>query len=281
MKNPKKIKECKRVIWNYYQSHKRMMPWRPPQLPIQKNGTLDAYAIFISEVMLQQTQVSRVLTKYPLFIKAFPSFETLATASFSDVLLMWQGMGYNRRAKFLKSASEMVIKEFDGKLPNDVSLLEQLPGIGPATARSIITFVHNKPELFIETNIRRVMIHHFFPEKEIVDDRDIIPYVDQIIDKNNPREWYYALMDYGSWLAKEVINPNRKSKNYTKQSKFDGSRRQIRGKILKALLSHGTIQKELFPNILSIEQTILDDILDELVSEHMIDQKSNFYSIKK
>ena len=281
MKNPKKIKECKRVIWNYYQSHKRMMPWCPSQLPLQKNRTLDTYAIFISEVMLQQTQVSRVMTKYPLFMKAFPSFETLAAASLSDVLLIWQGMGYNRRAKFLKSSAEMVINRFDGILPDEASLLEQLPGIGSATARSIVTFAYNKPELFIETNIRRVIIHHFFSDSEAVDDRDIMPYIEQIIDKKNPREWYYALMDYGSLLAKEVTNPNRKSKHYIIQSKFEGSRRQIRGEILKTLLSHGTIQKDMLLNILSVEQTILDDILDELVNEQMIDQKLSFYSIKK
>lgn len=279
MKNSKNIEEYKRVIWNYYQSHKRAMPWRPPQLPLQKNGTLDAYAIFISEVMLQQTQVSRVMTKYPLFIQAFPSFEKLANAPLSDVLLIWQGMGYNRRAKFLKSSAEMVISTFDGTLPDEASLLEQLPGIGPATARSIVTFTYNKPELFIETNIRRVMIYHFFPDSEGVDDRDIIPYIDQIIDKKNPREWYYALMDYGTWLAKGVINPNRKSKHYTKQSKFEGSNRQIRGEILRLVLSNGTIQKDSFSEFFSFDQKRIYAILDELVGEQMIFQKNDTYSI--
>jgi len=280
MRNQQKIEECKQVVWDYYQSYKRQLPWRPPQLTIQKNGDLDDYSIFISEVMLQQTQVSRVRIKYPSFIKSFPSFDMLSKAPLRDVLSEWHGMGYNRRAKFLKQTAEVVVEKYKGKLPKDISHLEELPGIGPATACSIATFVHNTFELFIETNIRRVMIYHFFPNKNDVTDGQIIPFIEKVVDHNNPREWYYALMDYGAWLSKVVPNPNRRSKHYSKQSRFEGSNRQIRGEILKTLLTNGTIQKESVSKLFSYEKSRLQSIFDELVSEKMIFQNNKSYFLK-
>lgn len=279
MKNLDCIDSCKKAVWRYYHDHKREMPWRPPLLPIQKNDQLDAYSIFISEVMLQQTQVNRVMKMFPKFLNIFPSFETLAQASLSDVLYVWQGMGYNRRAQYLKKSAEVVIKKFNGILPHDPLVLETLPGIGPGTAGSIVTFVFNKPEVFIETNIRRVMIHHFFSDKEGVEDHELIPFVKKTLDTKNPREWYYALVDYGSWLGKEIPNPNRKSKHYTKQSKFEGSDRQVRGKILKILLVHGTIQKDSLEKLIAIPQKRLQSIIDGLIGEKIVIMTEEWYKI--
>lgn len=220
------FKDFKKLIWNYYATQGRHFDWR---------GVDDPYKVFISEIMLQQTQTARVAVKYPQFLQAFATFEELANASLKDVLLQWQGMGYNRRGMYLQKAAQIIVNDFGGKLPNDPAILVELPGIGPATAASMCAFAYNKPTLFIETNIRAVYIHSFFPGKENVHDKEIMPLIEATVDHDNPREWYYALMDYGVMLKKTVINPSRKSRHYTKQSKFEGSDRQIRGMILKIL----------------------------------------------
>ncbi|MEK7079017.1 MAG: A/G-specific adenine glycosylase, partial [Patescibacteria group bacterium] len=132
---------------------RRDFPWR---------NTTDPYHILVSEVMLQQTQVARVMVKFPIFIDQFSNFKELATASTKDILQVWQGMGYNRRALYLKKIAEIVITQYKGKLPDDPAILDTFPGIGEATAASIVAFAFNKPLVFIETNIRRVFIHLFF-----------------------------------------------------------------------------------------------------------------------
>lgn len=203
------------------------MPWREDVSP---------YSIFISEVMLQQTQVARVLIKYPLFIKTFPDFQTLADSSISALLSAWQGMGYNRRALYLRSAAQIIIQKYKGVVPEDHLLLDELPGIGHATACSIVAFAFNRPMVFIETNIRRVYIHHYFKERTDISDSEVMALVEKTVDTKNPREWYWALMDYGAYLAKQGDNPNKKSKQYTKQKKFKGSIREVRGGVLKLLL---------------------------------------------
>lgn len=250
------IKEFQKTIWDFYKQNKREFPWR---------NTTDPYKILISEVMLQQTQTYRVQPKYETWITKFPDFKTLATSPFSDVLQYWSGLGYNRRALYLQKTAQVLEKDYKGNVPQDPHELIKLPGIGKATAASIIVFSYNLPLVFIETNIRRVFIHFFFSssqssrgvkrrgdlkineiasypsgtrnDDELIHDKDIFPLIEKTLDTKNPREWYYALMDYGSILAK-TENVNRKSKHYTKQSQFEGSIRQVRGKILKLLLNH-------------------------------------------
>lgn len=230
------------IVKNYYKKYGRDLPWR---------HTTDPYRIVVSEIMLQQTQVSRVLIKYPEWLKKFPTWKSLALASTADVIKSWQGLGYNRRALALKKIAEKVVGEYKDRLPNNPEVLETFPGIGPATARSICAFAFNLPVVFIETNIRRVYIHHFFGDQLKVADTELLPLIEKTLDRKNSREWYWALMDYGSYLVKQVENPNRKSKHYSKQSKFEGSRRQVRGEILKLLKfqSSVTVQQveKLFP----------------------------------
>ena len=203
------------------------MPWRGQPAP---------YQVVVSEVMLQQTQVARVLQKYPQFIAAFPDFNRLAEAQTTDLLAVWQGMGYNRRVLNLRKLAQIVIQDYGGQLPGDSAELILFPGIGPGTAGSIAAFAFNRPVVFIETNIRRVFIHHFFADAECISDHDLRPLVEAALDKADPRAWYYALMDYGTYLAKAVPNPNRRSRHYVRQSKFEGSDRQIRGQIIRFLL---------------------------------------------
>ena len=232
---PEAIAQFRDIIWQYYREHRREMAWRE---------TTDPYAIFVSEVMLQQTQVARVHTKYAEFMAAFPDFSSLAAAPLEEVLRVWQGMGYNRRAKMLRDAARMVMETFGGRLPETPEGLVTLPGIGPATAASIAAFAYNAPVVFIETNIRRVFIHFFFPNEEKVHDDRIRPLVRQTLDWMNPREWYYALMDYGAMLKGAIENPNRRSHGYTVQSSFSGSDREIRGRVLRYLLENGSSSRD-------------------------------------
>jgi A/G-specific adenine glycosylase len=189
--------------------------------------------------MLQQTQTARVETKYEQFIAAFPTFECLAHASLRDVLSAWQGLGYYRRARYLHQIAQKVVSEHGGMLPDDPKILQTFPGLGAATAASICAFAFNKPTVFIETNIRTVFIHSFFQHKSSVSDKELMPFIAESLDHDNPREWYYALMDYGVLLKSQHINPSRKSAHYTKQSKFEGSDRQIRAAILKMITNTG------------------------------------------
>ncbi|MFB3897659.1 MAG: A/G-specific adenine glycosylase [bacterium] len=204
--------------------------------------------------MLQQTQTDRVLDKYTLFLKTFPNFRTLAQAPVSKVLKVWQGLGYNRRAISLHRIAQIVVKEYHGRLPKTVEKLMALPGIGHYTASAICAFAFNQPTAFIETNIRRVYLHFFFPRRKKVEDQEILAVVEKTVDKKNPREWYYALMDYGVMLKSLVPNPNRRSAHYTKQSKFEGSNRQIRGMILKAMLNEPNLTISALVRILGVDK---------------------------
>jgi A/G-specific adenine glycosylase len=223
------------MVLSHYEQYGRDMAWR---------NTTDPYQILVSEIMLQQTQVERVTTKFPEFIHAFPDFASLASAPLGEVLTVWQGMGYNRRAIALQKCTTRVMKEYNGILPADVDILATFPGIGRATASSIAAFAFNMPVVFIETNIRRVFIHFFFTGTDTVSDAEILLLVEKALYRNNPRVWYWALMDLGSALKKTVANPNRRSVHYTKQSSFEGSDRKIRGAILKIVLNAHFLEEE-------------------------------------
>ena len=220
----------RKIIDSYYRIHRRSFPWR---------RTKDPYRILVSEIMLQQTQAERVVPKYNLFLKRFPSVRTLARASLKDVLTLWQGLGYNRRALSLKKLAETVLEEYSGNIPVERDKLQNLPGIGPYTASAIRTFAWNFPEVFIETNIRSVFIHFFFAGKNNIKDDQIIPRIKETLDRKNPRRWYSALMDYGAYLKTTKPNPSRKSRHYIRQTPFNNSSRELRGKIIAALLKEG------------------------------------------
>lgn len=229
------LRQFKRTIWRYYHTQgRRQLPWRK---------TRDPYQIIVSEMMLQQTQVDRVIPKYHAFLKRFPTFAALARSPARPVIAAWQGLGYNRRALYLHQLAKKVMTDYGGSLPPKKEQLQQLPGIGPATAGSLQAFVFNRPSIFIETNIRRVFIHSFFHDQQNIPDDLILPLIKRSVDRQRPREWYYALMDYGSHLGKLPSNPNRRSLTYTKQSPFHGSNRQLRGKIIRLLLREQKIKE--------------------------------------
>ena len=232
----------------------------------------------VSEIMLQQTQVERVEKKYREFVKMFPTLKSLALAPLADVLRTWQGLGYNRRAKMLHKAAQKVMEHHGGAVPRDFNTLTKLPGIGPSTAGGICAYAYNTPIVFIETNIRRIFIHHFFHTAKGVGDAEITPLVEMALDQNNPREWYSALMDYGTFLAETIPNPNRKSKHYSKQGAFKGSKREVRGAILRALAENPATQQSLLNKIKGDTRTILS-LLDILEHEGLIIQTKTNYRL--
>lgn len=263
--------QFKEIIWQYYRVFGRSFAWRDSD---------DPYAVLVSEIMLQQTQTYRVSSKFELFIKQFPTFKKLAYASTQSVLSAWQGLGYNRRALALKEIAKQVVDEFDGILPDDLMILQTFKGIGPNTAGSICAFAFNKPVIFIETNIRAVYIHHFFNGKTKVHDRDIMPFIEQTLDHSNPREWYYALMDYGVMLKKQFKNPARRSAHHAIQSKFEGSDRQIRGGILKFLAQQTKpIERTYIYQELPFDQQRMVVIIDQLIKEGFLEVKHEMLKI--
>lgn len=213
----------------------RDLPWR---------NTRDPYEIWISEVMLQQTQVKRVLGRWERFIGRFPTVDALAAASAGDVVEEWQGMGYNRRALALKRAADICSATWAGTLPQAYDDLVALPGIGPATAAGIRAFAFDKPSIYIETNVRAVYIKHFFPDQDQVSDKQIRELVEATCPERDVRGWYYALLDYGAWIKSTGENPSRQAKVYTRQSRFEGSRRQKRAWIVREVMGTGSIATE-------------------------------------
>ena len=265
------VRDFQKKIYEYYQKYGRSLPWRK---------TRDPYKIVVSEIMLQQTQVSRVIKNYVGFIKSFPDIQSLAEANLRTIMKEWQGLGYNRRAKALKKMAEQVIKRYEDCIPSDEVLLRSLPGIGPYSANAICAFAFNKPLVFIETNIRSVFIHHFFRDRTTVKDTEIIPLIAQTLDTENPKQWYYALMDYGASLKKSVANPNRASAHYSKQSPFHGSNRQIRGMVLKLLIDHEKLSENGICTKIDAETERIKKILNQLVKEGIIIKQGIYLSIE-
>ena len=206
----------------------RTLPWRYID---------DPYAVLVSEVMLQQTQVARVAGRWERFLSAFPTVDALAAAATSDVLELWQGLGYNRRALALKRAAEECSAHNGGRIPSTVEELQRLDGVGPATAAGVVAFAYDRPAVYLETNVRAVFLHLLFPGVEGVSDRELRPLVELTCPQRDVRGWYYALLDYGAALKKTVPNPSRRSAHHSRQSAFEGSRRQKRAELVRIALA--------------------------------------------
>lgn len=271
----------------------RDLPWR---------RTYDPYAIWISEVMLQQTQVSRVDGRWQRWLERFPTVDALAAAAPSDVLEEWQGLGYNRRALSVHRAAQ-AISEAGGVFPQDPKELVKLPGIGPATAAGIRAFAFNLHGVYLETNVRTVFLHELYPQAEGVPDSELVPLVELTCPASvedavdavaagadsavntaaetdetelTPRSWYYALLDYGAYLKKTIPNPSRRSKSHVKQSRFEGSHRQKRAELLRVLLAHkdegGAEFETLHQELCQIEVNAGRETLDEQVTLGLLEE---------
>jgi A/G-specific adenine glycosylase len=287
------LKQFQKTVLNYYAQHGRHdLPWRQPE----PGGSVNAYKILVSELMLQQTQVPRVIPKYQEFISLFPTVQSLAIVPLGQVIAAWSGLGYNRRAKYLHDAAQQIVQNHNGQVPNSIAELVKLPGVGHNTAGAVMAYAYNQPAVFIETNVRTVFIYHFFRDQKDIPDKRILHLVAQTLPegKEQPkmrihsapgamrktiglshyRLWYWALMDYGSFLKQSQGNLSKLSKSYVKQSAFHGSRRQLRGQVLRDLavkptnLQHFTISDERLP-----------EVLQQLEMEGLIQQNKGSYSL--
>lgn len=262
------VRTFRKTIWSYYARNRRSFPWRERPTP---------YRVVVSEVMLQQTQAPRVVAKFEEFVRRFPDWRALDAAPQAAVIRAWQGLGYNRRALALKKIAHIVMQQHGGELPKDstVEQLDELPGIGPATACAISAFAFDRAHAFIETNIRAVYLHLFFAGKHDVTDEALLPYIEQTLEPRRARDWYYALMDYGVMLKQLHDNPSRRSRHHVHQSKFIGSRRYVRGQVLKRLAQKPLTHAELVP-LLAVSSGLAREILDELTREgFLVQRKSN------
>jgi len=267
----KKERQFQAFVLDWYEKCGRHdLPWRRDYNP---------YKILVSELMLQQTQVQRVVPKYEAFIKQYPTVQKLAQASLGDVLRLWQGLGYNRRAKFLLQCAQTVVDEYDGVFPTDYVVLLGLPGIGPYTAAAICAFAYNQPVELIETNVRQVYIHHFFTIAEEVTDAQILEKVRRTLPEGQSRQWYAALMDYGTHLKSLHGNNTRVVKGYTKQSKFKGSNREVRGAILRMLTTQPLTKTQLWAELEPYDQTKIQPQLEVLLGDSMIVLKQRKYQL--
>lgn len=234
--------------------------------------------------MLQQTQTSRVAEKFPEFLKTFPNFKALAASTPAEVIMAWQGLGYNRRALFLRQLAQTVNNDYRGKLPPDPAELIKLPGIGQNTAGSVAAFAFNTPTVFIETNIRSVFLNHFFPDQAGVSDTDLMPLIAASVSPDKPREWYWALMDLGVHLKKTQPNPSHASRHHTKQTKFAGSKRQVRGAILRELATLPLTSVQLIKKLTTLSplsSTDLKIIIANLITEGFIEKTGQKIHLKK
>lgn len=267
------ITKFRSSVWNYYETNGRNeLPWRK---------TKDPYKILVSEVMLQQTQVERVKPFYENFIKKFSTISELARAPLADVLRAWQGLGYNSRAKRLQDTAREIMKQYGGKMPKEVSALESLPGIGGYTARAVSAFAYNQDAVLVETNTRTAVVHHFFPGRKIVNDKEIREILQRALPPGRSRDWNSALMDYGAHLKRSGIRLNSKRPEYKKQPSFKGSNRQARGAILRALAAQPATAARLSTLLGDNRKEQLRDQLKKLRNERLVQKTGKIYQLSQ
>ncbi|MCL2601709.1 MAG: A/G-specific adenine glycosylase [Treponema sp.] len=275
--NRDEIEGFRKTIYNAYEKMGRSFPWRE-----NIYGYYAEWGILVSEIMLQQTQTSRVVPFWEQWMEKWPTPAHMKKASLQEVLQAWSGLGYNRRARSLLECAEIITRKFGGRVPDTPAVLENLPGIGAYTAGAIACFAYNYPAVLIETNIRAVMLHFFFENEQDVKDRQIMPLLDLVLDRTNPRVWNWAMMDYGAELKKFTPNPNHRSAHYTQQTKFEGSIRQIRGSLIRQLSAKGAATAEELRAGLDVraEKEDFYKALEALGKELMVAERSGVYSIK-
>jgi A/G-specific adenine glycosylase len=268
------VEEFRATVYSFYEKEGRSFPWRE---------RLEPWGVLVSEVMLQQTQTERVVPYWEKWIEKWPRPGDLCGASLEEVLREWSGLGYNRRARYLKECAGVIAGEYGGRVPEGRAELERLPGIGAYTAGAVSCFAWNRPEVFIETNIRAVMIHFFFGDRPGIRDAEIFPLLEAHLDREEPRKWYWALMDYGAALKKLTPNPGRRGARYRRQSGFRGSFRELRGGLIRALVSGGPAgleELERLPGIGRDKEEVYR-ALKALEKESMVAEEGGIYRIRE
>lgn len=265
-------KNFQKSVWDFYKENKRDLPWRP-----KKGRKVTSYEILVSEYMLQQTQVDRVVPKFIEFTKHFPNFQTLAKAKDKDVLRFWSGLGYNRRALYLKSTVKNIHEKYADIVPREKETLKTFPGVGDYMAAVLPVFLYNQKEVLIETNVRTVYLYHFFKDAVGVSDKDIGLMIQKTLPEKDFREWYYALMDYGSYLKKEKKVNNKNHQAYTKQKPFKGSLRYVRGRLVKILLTQKIWREEVYALFPNYTKEQIDKVVVQLLSEKFIKENKKYF----
>jgi A/G-specific adenine glycosylase len=264
------IAEFRRVIYSRYGDAGRVFPWR------QNTGP---WGVLVSEFMLQQTQTDRVIPYWERWMRLWPSPRDLAGASLEAVMREWSGLGYNRRARYIRDCAVTIAADHNGLVPETPEGLRGLPGIGPYTAGAVACFGYNYPAVFIETNIRAAALHFFFQGREGVKDGEIFPFLEAALDRENPRKWNWALMDYGAALKKLTANPNRRSAHYARQSPFEGSFRRLRGMVIKALAFQGPATAEDLARRTGMGEEDVYRAAESLEKDLMVAEKEGVYRI--
>jgi A/G-specific adenine glycosylase len=232
------IEAFQETVMTWWKENARDLPWRREP---------DPYHVLVSEFMLQQTQVSRVVPKYLEFLSEFPTLESLAEADTKRLLGVWSGLGYNRRALWLRESAKHIVES--GEFPGDIGKLRALKGIGPYTSKSILIFAFNRDLAAVDTNIRRILVAEGFAT-EYMTDKELQAVADALLLRGRSRDWHNALMDYGSLVltsASTGISPR------TQQGCFTGSTRELRGAVLRALMESGPLTADAI--ISSIDMT--------------------------
>ncbi len=266
---PKEIASFQKIVYEHFATYGRHFPWRE---------TTDRYAVMVCEVMLQQTPVTRVVEKYPKFLKQFPTLESLSRAKLGTILKAWSGLGYNKRAYYLWQTARIITSKGGVTMLTTIDEWQQLPGIGINTAAAIMAFADNQPVVFIETNIRSVMLEHFFKERVGVTDAQLLDYVATTLDRFHPRKWYNAMMDYGAWLKRKRVNPSRRSAHYKRQTPFTGSNRQVRGMII-AQLNQGELTMTELCRKMETEPKKIKAAIKELLREGLVSVNAGIYCL--
>ena len=261
------VREFRKKIRTFYRKNKRELPFR---------NTSDPYKITVSELMLQQTQVDRVIPYYQRWINRFPDWLSLHNSSQQDILATWSGLGYNRRALFLKKITDAVVTIYDGNFPQEIEESIKLPGIGKYTANAIAVFAFNKRVAAVDTNIRKVLLSSFQLSPDTTD-KEVQKLAELVLPKTKLRSWHYALMDYAKSLPKSTHN---KYASKYKQSQFEGTIRQIRGFILKELTAGTTLTRKTISRSLNRDSADVSKAVSELVQEGFITAIGNNIKIK-
>lgn len=270
------------MVLEWFGENGRSLPWRPPMLKPRKDGTLDPYRILVSEIMLQQTQVARVVLKYGDFLERFPTCALLARSTLGEVLRVWSGLGYNRRAKHLWECAREIERERNGVFPRDTAELRKLPGIGPSTAAAIASFAFGMDEPMIDTNVRRVLCRIFFRSR-LVSDAKLAVFAKSVIPKGRGRAWNWAVMDIGALHCRAIGHSGacplyvlhgrvRAFRNQAPQSKFLGSRRYYRGEIIRHLVQCGPagVERRTLSSIISLQNAELQRVLVGLFEDGLV-----------
>jgi A/G-specific adenine glycosylase len=265
--SPERIQEFQKKVLSFYKKNGRMLPWRE---------TTDPYKILLSELMLQQTQVNRVIRYYESWIARWPTIHALASASRVEVLQAWMGLGYNTRAMNLHKAARKIVTQFDSDVLEAMRQYKEIPGVGRYTSQAVQIFATNADLVTVDTNIRRIFIKEFHLP-ETVSDKELWMLAERCLPNGRSREWHNALMDYG---ALHLTAQKTGIKSKTRQSRFEGSDRQLRARIIRILLQNDESLMNI-SRILNVERTWLQRILEKLISEDIILKKNNRYYLKE